>query len=136
MFRPFPPPAPRGIVLAAACATLVLAGCGSDSGEPRPEQAEESMTEPGGAPGADTPQARAATADLAARLEVDEGEVAVIAVEAVTWRDGSLGCAEPGTMYTQALVEGHRITLTVGGEEYEYHDGGRRGPFLCEDPTQ
>ncbi len=60
----------------------------------------------------------------------------VVAVEAVTWRDGSLGCAKPGTMYTQALVEGQRITLAVGDEEYAYHSGGDRDPFLCEDPTQ
>ena len=39
-------------------------------------------------------------------------------------------------MYTQALVDGSRITLSAGDRSYEYHAGGRRGPFLCEKPTQ
>lgn len=82
------------------------------------------------------PQATAAVADLAERRGVSADEVQVVAVEEVTWRDGSLGCAEKGMAYTQALVPGSRITLEVAGERVEYHAGGGRGPFLCEEPTQ
>ena len=53
--------------------------------------------------------------DLAATLGIDAGEVEVVSVEEVTWRDGSRGCAQPGMAYTQALIDGSRITLRAGG---------------------
>lgn len=128
----------HALTTSALLAVLLLGGCGdSDQTTATDEPPEDPMsTTSPSVPGSESPQARAAAADLASRLEVDEKEVAVMALESVTWRDGSLGCAEPGTMYTQALVDGHRITLAVGEEQYEYHDGGGRDPFLCEDPTQ
>lgn len=76
-----------------------------------------------------------AVADLAARLEIAPAEVEVLRVEEVTWRDGSLGCPQPGMFYTQALVDGARIVLSARGRRYEYHQGGRRAPFLCEHPA-
>lgn len=128
--------------LAVLCATLALAACsGSDDTTARdPGRGEDTMSEtpsgeqPGGAAG--NPAAAEAVADLAGRLGVTEDEVTVRGVEEVTWNDGSLGCAEKGTMYTQALVDGSRITLAVGEDTYEYHSGGNRSPFLCEEPTQ
>ena len=42
-------------------------------------------------------------------------QVKVLTVESVTWSDGSLGCPEPGMMYTQALVRGHRIRVDAAG---------------------
>lgn len=83
-----------------------------------------------------SPTTRQAVADLARRLEVAEDDITVAGVEEVTWNDGSLGCAEKGMMYTQALVDGSRIMLRAGDRTYEYHAGGRRAPFLCEKPTQ
>ena len=118
---------------------VLLGGCadGADRTTAPNDPPEDTMTSTSpSVPGPDSPQSRAAVADLAARLGVDADEVAVVAVEEVIWRDGSLGCAEQGRAYTQALVDGHRITLTVGEERYEYHDGGSRDPFLCETPTQ
>lgn len=78
----------------------------------------------------------AAVTDLATTLGVDESLVEAVSQEEVTWRDGSLGCAEPGRMYTQALVDGHRIVLRVSGTDYEYHAGGGRAPFRCRHPTE
>src|SRR5690606_1684922 len=43
-----------------------------------------------------TGQTDAAVADLAARLDVEPADVAVVSVEAVTWRDSSLGCPQEG----------------------------------------
>ncbi len=77
-----------------------------------------------------------ATADLAERLGVPVGSVRLVAQEEVTWRDGSLGCAQPDFSYTQSLTPGSRITLQVGGRDYEYHAGGPAGPFLCAEPTE
>lgn len=70
--------------------------------------------------------------DLQKRLEITEAEIDLVSVENVTWSDGSLGCPRPGMMYTQALVDGYRIVLAVDEEQYFYHGGGGRDPFLCE----
>jgi len=89
-----------------------------------------------GSPTASGPAGSAAraTADLARRLDVDPADVEVVSAELVTWRDGSLGCPQPGMVYTQALVDGTRVVLEVAGRRYEYHSGGARGPFLCDHP--
>ena len=77
-----------------------------------------------------------AVADLATRLDVDAASIEVVSQEEVTWRNGSLGCAKEGFAYTQALVDGSRITLRADGTDYEYHSGGSRAPFWCEKPTE
>ena len=79
-------------------------------------------------------QAFLAINELAYRLNVLSDEIQAIRTENVTWRDGSLGCPQEGMMYTQALVPGALIVLGSGAVEYEYHSGGSRGPFYCENP--
>jgi hypothetical protein len=76
-----------------------------------------------------------ARADLAGRLDVAEEEIAVTSAAVVTWNDGSIGCPQPGMAYTQALVEGSRITLEHDGTTYAYHQGAGR-LFWCEEPTE
>ena len=98
------------------------------------ETTVDPTTSPSGTP-APNDVARAVD-DLAAGLGVDAGEVEVVSVEEVTWRDGSRGCAKPGMAYTQALIDGSRITLRAGGRTYEYHAGGSRPPERCDKPTQ
>ncbi|WP_418605475.1 hypothetical protein [Georgenia sp. SUBG003] len=49
----------------------------------------------------------------------------------MTWNDGSLGCPEPGTVYTQALVDGYHVVLEAGGERYDYRVGGAADVRLC-----
>jgi len=80
--------------------------------------------------------AEQAIADLAARLHLDAKDITVVRAVAVTWRDGSIGCAQPGMAYTQALVSGHLIELLAEGETYRYHQGGSRAPFYCDHPTE
>ena len=70
-------------------------------------------------------------ADLAGRLGIEAEAIELVQAEAVTWPDGSLGCPEPGMFYTQALVEGYRVILRAGGEEYDYR-AAEQGYFkLC-----
>lgn len=76
-----------------------------------------------------------AVTDLASRLGLDPGQITVVSWEEVTWRDGSIGCPQPGMVYTQALVNGSKIVLEVDGVEYHYHQGGNRDLFLCEQPA-
>lgn len=126
-----------GLVPAALVAVVVLTGCGADDpAEPEPTMSASpsGSGSPSGTPA--SPTVSAAIADLAGRTGASEEQITVASVEEVTWRDGSLGCAQPGYSYTQALVDGQRITLRVDGVDYEYHSGGRKAPFWCEKPTQ
>ncbi len=64
---------------------------------------------------------RAVVADAARRFSVSESSVVLTRAERVTWPDASLGCPEPGTMYTQALVAGFRLVAKTSGGELLYH---------------
>lgn len=73
----------------------------------------------------------AAIQQLAGRLGVAPESISVVEARAVTWTDGSLGCPEPGMMYTQALVPGELIVLEVAGRRYRFHSSLRGEPFEC-----
>lgn len=66
--------------------------------------------------------------DLAASLAIPVEEVEVERVQPVTWRDGSLGCPEPGMLYSQMLVDGFHVLLRASGETHDYRVG-RGGRF-------
>ena len=51
-------------------------------------------------------------------------DLTVESQEAVTWPDGSLGCPEPGMMYTQALVDGYRVIIGFGDKRYDFRGSG------------
>lgn len=72
--------------------------------------------------------------DLAKQLGIDTTQIELVEYQAVTWRDGSLGCPRPDMAYTQALVEGYRIQLQVAGVQYNYHGAAGRDPFYCQNP--
>jgi len=99
-----------------------------------PDMVGESA-QPAGTPvtSANVPRAvrRAVVADAARRFNVAENEVVLVGAEQVTWNDGSLGCAEPGQMYTQALVPGFRITAKTQRGEMRYHTDDRGGVVNC-----
>jgi hypothetical protein len=70
--------------------------------------------------------------NLAERTGASLEEIEVIQDEAVIWNDGSLGCAQPGMMYTQALVSGYRVVLAVGDQKYDYRAAESGYFFICE----
>ena len=72
--------------------------------------------------------------DLGIRLGVSLDQIMVLRSENVTWPDSGIGCPKPGMMYTQVQQDGMRIILSVAEKSYEYHSGGSRGLFLCENP--
>jgi len=82
------------------------------------------------------PQVATAIADLVSRLGSSAGDIQVVVDEAVTWRDGSLGCPQPGMFYTQALVSGRRIVLEHSGISYSYHASREGDPFYCATPVE
>ena len=98
---------------------------------PPPEApVEEQVAVPEGA----APLVALARADLAAHLGADAGQIALLSVEAVEWRDSSLGCPQPGMMYAQVITPGYRVVLGVGSQTYEYHTSTRTSVVLCETP--
>jgi hypothetical protein len=124
-----------GFVLVA-----VLAACGTATeppSDPAPTTIAEGESTTTTVPAVTDEQDRVvalAIEDLAGSQSVEEDEVALVSYEKVTWRDGSIGCPVEGRSYTQALVDGYRIILEVGGEEYHYHGAGSGDPFLCQNP--
>ena len=80
------------------------------------------------------PEVQEAIRAEAERLGVDPSAVTVIDYRAVTWSDGSLGCPEPGKMYTQALVDGHQLILSVAGNPASYHAGNAGTFSYCPNP--
>ena len=120
---------------AVASIMLVVAACGG-TGSPTADEPEKNVTEQ--TPSAGERRGRGAVADavddLSRRVGGDPADIVVVSSEEVTWRDGSLGCPRPGMMYTQALTNGSRVVLEYQGERFEYHAGGRRSAFLCENP--
>lgn len=74
--------------------------------------------------------------DLAKRIGAEAaGAARLVSTTAVVWPDGSLGCGEPGGIYTQALVQGYRVVFAAAGRQYAYHAGARGFFKLCEKST-
>lgn len=58
--------------------------------------------------------------------------ITVVQAEAVVWSDGSLGCPQPGEVYTQATVDGYRIVVEANGRTYDYHAADTGYVILCQ----
>jgi hypothetical protein len=75
-------------------------------------------------------------ADASDRAGVPVEEFTVRRGEATTWSDGSLGCPQPGEVYTQALVDGYWVELVAPDESALDYRVGDSGYFkLCEGST-
>jgi hypothetical protein len=104
------------------------AGCAASAGSPQTTMDTNSNASP-------ESLLREIRADAARRGGVDVAATAIVTSDAVTWRDGSLGCPAPGMMYTQALVPGWRVRIAAGGTTWEYH-ADRRGRWSWCAPEQ
>jgi hypothetical protein len=74
---------------------------------------------------------RAVVADAARRFKVAASAVVLAHAEKVTWSDGSLGCRQPGQMYTQALVSGFRVVATTAEGQLPYHTDSHGEVLVC-----
>lgn len=133
--------------LALWCLGALVVGCSASGGEasssPSPSasvlsRSFDALPRPGGshaaAGGVPDEMLSAVVAQAASVADVEPSAVEVMAAEAVTWSDGSLGCPQPGMSYTQALVPGYRVVVQAGGEELHFH-AGTSGEFRhCDDP--
>ena len=96
---------PAAYLLPVLALTLapMFAGCGSEATDPG-ANVSDVPTSSSPMP-AEDPKVAAAIADLAKRQGVKSEEITVVSHDKVTWRDGSLGCPEPGKMYTMVLTD-------------------------------
>lgn len=144
---------PSGAALALTIA-LVAAACSAGTGasSPTPSAAPGSAAPspvssgrpsvppielPSGMPTGDgeIPPADIEDAAVAAAAEhagVDPSEVHIVQASHVTWPDGSLGCPEPGSVYTQALVPGWWIILDAGGKTVDVRATDNGSAKVCE----
>ena len=54
--------------------------------------------------------------EAAAPAKVSHEQLVIVRAQSVVWNDGSLGCPEPGMMYTQALVNGYWVVIEAAGQ--------------------
>ncbi len=133
-----------GLAVVASLATACAQGSGSsESAGPlasrtQPIPLRSSDTLPASAGTGQVPEAilSAILADAAERTGAEAEEITVSRGEAVTWNDGSLGCPEPDTSYTQALVDGYHVVLDVAGETLDYRVGSGSDFRPCESPIE
>lgn len=110
---------------------------GSDGSSPGPASPAKTGRSPDGGPagsgggsggppfpgGGDPPPRallQAVSADAAARAGVGPAAVSLVGARAVEWPDGSLGCPQPGMVYTQAIVAGWQIVVRAADRDYDY----------------
>jgi hypothetical protein len=136
------------LAIAFAILALLLAACAGGAGDPtetdadatdtrRPDPETPEMTTPhdGGTNGGVPQQMLDDVIDQASNeIGVPVDEITVVTAEEVTWSDGSIGCPEPGMVYTQALVPGYRVVLDVAGDEINFHAAQDGEFFICDDP--
>jgi hypothetical protein len=69
--------------------------------------------------------------EAAALAEVARDQLVIVHAESVVWNDGSLGCPEPGMMYTQALVNGYWVVIEAASRTYDFRVGSGGSFRLC-----
>src|SRR5437588_12532072 len=75
------------------------------------------------------------TKEVAAVAKVGREQLVIVRAESVVWNDGSLGCPEPGMMYTQALGNGYWLVIDAAGQTYDFRVD-RSGRFRLCPPGQ
>lgn len=74
-------------------------------------------------------------AEVAEQTGAQPEQVEFVRAEQAIWNDGSLGCPQPGVVYTQAPVTGYWVVLQFNGETFDFRVN-ERGIFTrCDGPT-
>lgn len=137
-------------VSAALLAAAIAASCAMAGDQDKPSGAIKATPPrlPAQVPSSAPPQGKLVTAevppdliekvraDLAQRVGIAASAAKVVRAESIEWPNGALGCAEPGKMYTQAIVPGYVVELEHAGKTYSYH-ASKNGYFtLCDKQTR
>ncbi len=131
MGAPRPPrPAFRCVPPGARAALCALALLGAPSAGCRAPGTTELAAEPGVALPDDV-HARLARS-LAHLVPAPAGQLRVLTAEAVDWPDASLGCPQPGIVYTQVVTPGWRLAVSDGTTVHDVHaDAGAHRVLVC-----
>jgi hypothetical protein len=103
--------------------------CGSEKVEPVPPDTSPTPIEKAPRTQESVPQRilESILNEAATLAKVPREKLAIMRAESVVWNDGSLGCPEPGMMYTQALVNGYWVVINAAGKTYDFRvDAGGR----------
>ena len=98
---------------------------------------EVPTTEPGDTVTGEVPEAHldAVLTDASSTTGVPITELSVLRAEYVEWSDGSLGCPEPGVVYTQAITPGYWVEIGAGERTLDYRLGENGFFKLCGGTT-
>jgi hypothetical protein len=66
-------------------------------------------------------------------LGIGPDQLQVSQVEAHQWPDSSLGCPQPGLLYSQIVTPGFLVVLSSGTHQLEYHTDMRSRVVLCHE---
>src|ERR1051326_3086824 len=114
--------------LAMASATLLLAACSAVSPAPTPPPS------PVAVPPESAAAVEAARQAAATHLGITADQLQASRVEAQQWPDASLGCPQPGQLYSQIVTPGYLVIVTSGNHQLEYHTDARGRVVLCHQP--
>ena len=121
---------------------LISSACGPGGGgqatpiaaNPSPNVAPLASAVPGPNLSPDQQQAvAAAMQDAAAHLGVAASDLSVQQVEEREWGDSSLGCPQPGLLYSQVVTPGFLVVINSRGKQLEYHSDTRGRVVLCRE---
>ncbi len=114
---------------------LALDGCAGTTTVLSTPAAPLAAPSPAASPGASVtgsePAVQAALVDAASHLGVAPESLQVESVESVDWPDSSLGCPQPGMLYSQVVTPGYLVVVSGAGKRLEYHADRRGRAVLC-----
>jgi hypothetical protein len=117
-------------------AVLALSACGPNSGVQSPTSAPPVAQQPATQTTV-SPEAQAgvdaALQDAAAHLGIDKTELHVDDIQSREWGDASLGCPQPGILYSQIVTPGFLVLVSTGSKHLEYHADSRGHVVLCKE---
>jgi len=124
--------------LAIGSISLILVACsGSTSNSSTPSN-QGGAVSPSQPVSVTPPPESAAAVDAAmqaaaAHLGVGVDQLQITEVQPQQWRDASLGCPEPGQLYSQVITPGYLVVISSGGHQLEYHTDMRGRVTLCHE---
>ena len=117
---PAPTPAPGATERAATPVPIPTATPAAEPGRADPQETAEPQRQT--PPGAiDSGEILTIAAKYLGLNEDQESSIEVKSWEAVTWNDGSMGCAQEGFAYSQAEMPGYRIVLQHDNQQVSVH---------------
>jgi hypothetical protein len=112
-----------------ASTLLILMACTSSTAtSPSPSGGTSVTIPPDASSAVDAVMTEAST-----HLGVSRDQVHVDQVQAQQWPDSSLGCPQPGQLYSQIVTPGFLVMISAGGKQLEYHTDDRSRVMLCRE---